>query len=100
MSSAQLYYTAPKQELFDEVKSKAMELWLEVDSDHDKYGYATEKIGRIKDLKNISDNFMYMVAMFDIDNQQILANRLSDETRIAIRERMEDGGSPQGYIVF
>lgn len=100
MSSTQLYYTAPEQKLFDEVKNKAMELWLEVDSDHDKYGYATGKIKRIKDLENIRDNFMYIVAMFDIDNQQLLANKLSSEARIAIRERLEDGGASQGYIVF
>ena len=78
----------------------AMELWKEVDSDNDKYGYATEKINRIKDIQNVGDNFMYIVAMFDIDNQRLLANRLAEETRTAIRERMIDGGNPSYLIPF
>jgi hypothetical protein len=95
-----LYYTPPRQELFEAVKSRAMELWKEVDVDNDKYGYATEKINRIKDLQNISDNFMTIVAMFDIHNQKLLADRLAEETKTAIRERMIDGGNSIEYIVF
>jgi hypothetical protein len=97
---AELYYTAPKEEYFNEVKKEAMELWKEVDSDNDKFGYATGKINRIKDIKNIEDNFMYMVAMFDINNQGKLANRLSEETRKAIADRMIDGGQPIYTIAF
>jgi len=95
-----LYYTPPRQELFEAVKSRAMELWKEVDTDNDKYGYATSKINQIKDIENVGDNFMYMVAMFDINNQRKLADRLAQETRDAIRERMIDGGNPEEYIVF
>ena len=95
-----LYYAPPKQELFEDVKSKAIELWKEVDTDNDKYGYATSKINSIKDIKNVSDNFMYMIAMFDIVNQKILAGRLTQETKDAIRERMIDGGAPEYTIVF
>lgn len=95
-----LYYTPPRQELFEAVKSRAMELWKEVDTDNDKYGYATEKINQIKDIQNVGDNFMYMVAMFDINNQRKLSDRLAQETREAIRERMIDGGLPEEYIVF
>jgi len=64
-----LYYIAPSDELFEEVKREAIKLWLEIDTDNDKFGYATEKINRIKDIQNVSDNFMYIVAMFDINNQ-------------------------------
>jgi hypothetical protein len=95
-----LYYTPPRRELFEAVKSRAMELWKEVDTDNDKYGYATEKINRIKDLENVGDNFMTIVAMFDIHNQRLLANRLAEETKVAIRERMIDGGQPAEFIVF
>ncbi len=100
MNEAKLYYTPPRQELFEAVKSRAMELWKEVDSDNDKFGYATEKINQIKDIQNVGDNFMYIVAMFDIDNQRLLANRLAEETRTAIRERMIDGGNPSYLIPF
>jgi hypothetical protein len=97
---AELYYTAPKDEYFEEVKREAMKLWKEVDSDNDKFGYATGKINRIKDIKNIDDNFMYMVAMFDIHNQQKLASKLSEETKKAIADRMIDGGQPVYSIAF
>lgn len=95
-----LYYTAPKDESFNELKEKAIELWKEVDSDNDKFGYASSKINKIKDIKNISDNFMYMVAMFDIYNQKKLADKLSKETRIEVRNRMVDGNVPSEYIIF
>jgi hypothetical protein len=95
-----LYYTPPTDEIFNEVKNASMELWKEVDTDNDKYGYATKKINRIKDIANVSDNFMYIVAMFDIQNQARLAEKLSEETRKEVRERMIDGGNPPEYIRF
>jgi hypothetical protein len=97
---AKLYYMPPSDELFEEVRKAAMELWKEVDTDNDKYGYATEKINCIKDIKNVEDNFMYMVAMFDIYNQGKLADVLSEEAREAIRDRMLDGGQPEMLIPF
>ena len=94
---AKLYYTPPSNECFDELKTKAIEIWKEY---NDTYGYASGKINRIKDIQNIEDNFMYMVAMFDFDNQLKLAHRLSQETCKAIRERMLDGGNEISYIMF
>lgn len=95
-----LYYTAPSDELFNELKAACIENWKEVDHDNDKFGYATQKINRIKDIVNVQDNFMYMVAMFDQDNQALLAQKLSPECRLAIRERMLDGGQPEYLIAF
>lgn len=95
-----LYYTPPSDEIFEEVRVKAMILWRVVDSDEDKYGYASDKIARIKDIGNVGDNLMYIVAMFDIDNQSLLASGLSAEAREAIRERLVDGGQPLELIVF
>lgn len=71
------YYTPPKQEIFEEVKAKAIELWQTYD---DTYGYATSKVSRIKDIKNIKDNTCYMVAMFDINNQHALMGMVNQET--------------------
>ncbi len=95
-----LYYISPSDEIFEEVKNKAMELWRVIDTDNDKYGYATEKINRIKDLENFSDNLMSIVAMFDILNQRNLANSLSGKAKQEIRNRLIDGGQPIGLIVF
>jgi DNA-binding MltR family transcriptional regulator len=95
-----LYYTPPSDQEFEEVKKASMQLWEDVDTDKDAYGYATEKKNRIKDITNVEDNFMYMVAMFDDENQALLAEKLSPETRKAIRERMIDGGNPEYLIHF
>lgn len=94
---SKLYYTPPTDEQFDELKEKAIEIWNTYDN---TYGYVDEKVGRIKDIKNVGDNFMYMVAMFDINNQAILASKLSDETRQAVSERMIDGGNPSEFNPF
>lgn len=99
MDSAKLYYTPPEDELFEEVREKAMEVWHEVSPD-DAFGYRTGKINRIKNIGNIKDNFMYMVAMFDIVNQRRLAEKLSSRARRQIRVRMLDGGNLIEYIVF
>lgn len=97
---SKLYYTPPSDEIFNEVKTRAMELWHEVDTDNNKYGYASEKISRIKDIVNIGDNMMYMVAMFDQGNQSRLAEKLSQTARQEIKKRMLDGGHPSYLIVF
>lgn len=95
--NANLYYTPPNDKSFNEVKEKSIELWSEYD---DEYGYATDKINSIKDIENVSDNFMYMIAMFDIQNQKKLSLKLSDTTRADIRQRLISGGSSPEYIMF
>lgn len=85
-----LYYTPPPENIFREVQKKAIELWREIDTDNDKYGYASEKIGRIKDLQNLQDNFMYIVAMFDPNNQHKLFQKLSTKANIEILRRLLD----------
>lgn len=91
-----LYYIAPDQDIFEEVKSKCMEIW---DTYDDEYGYASEKKNEI-DVENVSDNFMYMIAMFDSQNQRKLSSVLSEESKKQIRDRMLDGGRPVEYIYF
>lgn len=43
---------------------------------------------------------MYIVAMFDINNQSRLARSLSEKTRKEISNRIINGGSPPEYNVF
>ena len=92
-----LYYTPPPDDIFNEVKAKSVEIWKTYNDD---YGYATEKINRINGLENVQDNVMFIVAMFDINNQAKLADKLSPDSRKAIRERMLDGGNPEYLIKF
>lgn len=84
-----LYYQAPEDKVFNEVKEVSMNIWGSYD---DTYGYASEKIDRIKDLPNYKDNLMYMVSMFDSDNQRKLSLSLSKESKKAIRDRYISGG--------
>jgi len=95
-----LYYTAPSDEIFEEVKQASMDLWTERYPEATSPFYAKEKVDRIKDWGNVGDNLMSLVAMFDSENQQLLSMRLSDPAREAIRERMVDGGQPLAYIFF
>lgn len=92
-----LYYTPPSDKIFNEVKDACIKIWLEYD---DTFGYATEKINSIKDLPNIQDNVMSMIARFDPINLGKLANKLSEEARTALRDRMIDGGNPPEYVPF
>jgi hypothetical protein len=66
----------------------------------DEYGYATEKVNRIKDIQNIEDNFMYILAMFDIENQRKVGEKLSEQTKKEARDRMIEGGMPDYMLPF
>ena len=68
------YYKAPPDAVFNEVKRAAIELWQTYD---DTFGYATEKVSRIKDIRNIRDNTCFIVAMFDHKNQLKLYRSLA-----------------------
>lgn len=85
-----IYYIAPPDQLFDEMKRECIAQW----NTHDNtYGYVDEKVNRIKDIKNVGDNFMYMLGMFDSDGQAAVVSRLSEDTKDALRDRMIDGGN-------
>ena len=92
-----LYYTPPSDEIFNEVKEKCIEIWRGYD---DTYGYATKKIDSIKNLENIQDNVMFMIARFDHLNMIKLLEKLSPEAKEAIRERMISGGNNEEYTPF
>lgn len=92
---AQLYYTAPSDEIFNEIKEAAIKIWSGYEDP-----YKTEKINRIQDIGNVSDNAMYMVAMFDRTNQGKLADLLSMDACEAIRDRWIAGGGTAFEIPF
>lgn len=95
-----LYYTAPSDEIFEEVKKASMDLWIEEYPEEINPIYAKEKVGQIENLTNIKDNVMSIVAKFDHINMQKLAVKLSPEARQALRERMLDGGNLEHLIPF
>lgn len=75
--------TTPATRVFNEIRDGAIEIWKTYD---DTYGYATEKIDRIKDLNNITDNALYIISMFDLFNQRKLYEKLSQEALDYLRE--------------
>lgn len=83
--SVEIYYLAPSDEIFEELKTLAMDLWMTYDN---TYWYADEKISRIINLENIRDNFMYMFAMFDVVNQKKIVSKASPELQTALRVRL------------
>jgi hypothetical protein len=82
------YYTAPSDEIFEEVKRASMKLWEERYPEETSHFYAKEKIDRIEEMENIEDNFMFIFSMFDIHNQRLLMDKLSFEARKEIAERI------------
>jgi hypothetical protein len=97
---SKLYYSAPSDEIFNEVKQASMELWVERYPEATSPYYAKEKVAGIERLQNVQDNVMSIVARFDSENMRLLANKLSPEARAALRERMVDGGNPEYSIPF
>ena len=77
------YYDAPPQEIFDDIKENATKIW---NTYSDEFGYRSEKINRIKNIKNISDNAWYIVAMFDGGNQAKLLSKVNPETNRMIKQ--------------
>ena len=77
------YYDAPSDEVFDNIKKCAIEIWETYD---DTYGYASEKINRVKSIRNFKDNWGELVGMFDSDNQMKLLSKLSPEARAKVEE--------------
>ena len=93
---SELYYTAPSDEIFEEVKKASIEVWSEKDSHP---SYIAEKVERIESMQNISDNFMSIVAMFDTRNIATLRHKLSSESKKAIYDRLLDGGASKYDII-
>lgn len=93
MSEENLYYIAPSDEAFNNLKEKAIEIW-------GRYPHPSKKVDNVKRIENIRDNFMYLVAMFDIHNQKELSALLDKNTRRQVRKRLEAGGAPDEINYF
>jgi hypothetical protein len=97
MDEAELYYTSPTDEVFNEVKEKCIAVWNMFDNE---FGYVDEKVNRIKDLPNTGSNLMSMVLMFHMNLQRELSKHLSDEANEALMLRLLDGGADVQFIPF
>jgi len=76
--------------IFEEMREASIEVWEQYRFDSEDH--YRQKIDTVKYLPNTEDNFMYIFAMFDINNQQKLISLLSLETKQALRDRLTEGG--------
>lgn len=83
-----LYYTAPSEAIFEDIKAAAIKIWQTYD---DQFGYASGKIERVNRVDNIQDNYMYLISMFDSTNEGILYHLVSADTRQLLNELRAEG---------
>ena len=82
--SVKLFYTPPKDEIFNELREVCIRFW----NTFDEVEYVDEKINRIKNLDNSGCNFVMMVQMIHPVSREVIAKALSLETRNEISMRM------------
>ena len=78
----ELYYEAPTDEVFEEIKAAAIRIWQTYD---DTFGYSSGKIERVERVENVQDNWMYIIGMFDSRNQALFLTTVSLATADLIR---------------
>lgn len=84
-------YNVPMtDEAFEDLKANAILLWQTYDNE---YGYVDDKVSRIKDIQNVRDNGMYILAMFDSFNVLRLLGMVEADTR----HQLEDGRLPESF---
>lgn len=98
MNDAKLYYTAPSDQVFEDMKKACLEVWKQYENEPGDY--YESKVSQIKDIGNIKDNFMYMFAMFDSINQRKCVDLLNEQTKQELRERIIDGGNDESYFLM
>jgi len=68
-------FEAPSEEIFEEMKQIAIEIWQTYDNTH---WYVTEKLEIINSLNNVWDNAMVFYRMFDTPNQNKFLNTINN----------------------
>jgi hypothetical protein len=75
----------PTQEIFNEMKTIATEIWGTYDN---QFGYVDEKLERINSFGNIQDNAMVFYRMFDWQNQSMFRGKASKEVLEYIQDNL------------
>lgn len=84
----ELYYEAPSEEVFNDIKTSCLLVWAEYNEPIERT-YRAEKFKKVVPLKNIRDNYMFMIAMFDHINQKKLFEWLRSETLVRVQQALE-----------
>lgn len=91
-----LYYTAPPDAAFEDMKQAALKVWEKYKNEPGDYYEG--KVARVTHVTNVEDNFMYLIAMFDSENARECVSYLSEDTKNELRSRMIDGGNYPSVI--
>ena len=94
------YYEPPHDISFEDMKSCAIKLWKSIATEPHEQDYLNEKLSRIEKLENVGDNFMYILAMFDIRNQIFMNQLLTADTIIDVNSRLKAGGTPDYLLMI
>jgi hypothetical protein len=84
MTTVELFYTPPKDECFEELRTICIRFWRTFD----EVEYVEEKIDRVKNLKNEGCDFVTMVQMIHPVSREVISKALSLETRNEISMRL------------
>lgn len=69
--------------IFQELKEAAIKIWETYDN---TYGYVDEKLGTVRSIPNVSDNYGTFIGMFDASNQRKLYDSVGDEAKALIAD--------------
>jgi len=94
-----LFYTPPKDSVFDELKRACLKFWT-VCFKEDGSDYVDEKVNRIKNLENEGSNFISMVQMIHPNSRILIAKQLSYKTKYEVSRRLYGSGSEDEYDHF
>ncbi len=97
METLNIYRMPPAQKIFEEVRDKSIHIWTNYGN---SYGWLNQKLDAIKAVNNVGDSFLFIVAMFDLSKQELLAYKLSTEARLEVRKRLLAAEVPERYIAF
>jgi hypothetical protein len=79
-----IYDTAPPDDVFAEVRNRARQYWF--DNFDNTHGYVTGKVERIDGIENHDDNYLFILNMFDHENERRCISSMSKKTRTWIRK--------------
>jgi len=68
-------YETPSQEIYEDMKKVATEIWNTYDNE---FWYVDEKLDKINSLENYADNVAIMYRMFDWHNQRLFIEKIKN----------------------
>ncbi len=82
-----LYYKEPSDEVFDEVKKWVLKVFKSLEGKDSLY--YKEKESEIKNIGNVKDNMMYLIARLSWNNVKKLVKKLTPKTKKEVYKRLE-----------